>query len=120
MKERVVFAQEIPSEAAYFFATPHEYDGKTVEKKWKDNSATLLLNFATILETLNDFTAIGVESAFHDFLTQKEVGLGQVMPVLRLAITGLGNGPQIFEIAALLGKDNVISRIKTAVQTINQ
>ena len=120
MKERVVFAQEIPSEAAYFFATQHEYDGKTIEKKWKDNSATLLLDFATILETLNDFTAIGVESAFHDFLTQKEVGLGQVMPVLRLALTGLGNGPQIFEIAALLGKDNVISRIKTAVQSINQ
>jgi glutamyl-tRNA synthetase len=120
MKERVVFAQEIPTEAAYFFMAPHEYDSKTVEKKWKDNSATLLHEFATTLETLNDFTAIGVESAFHDFLTRKEVGLAQVMPVLRLAITGLGNGPQIFEIAALLGKNNVISRIKTAVQTINQ
>lgn len=120
MKERVVFAHEIPKEAAYFFVAPHEYDSKTVEKKWKDNSATLLFDFATTLETLNDFTAIGIESAFHDFLTQKEVGLGQVMPVLRLALTGLGNGPQIFEIAAILGKDHVISRIKTAVQTINQ
>jgi glutamyl-tRNA synthetase len=120
MKERVVFAQEIPTESAYFFVAPHEYDSKTVEKKWKDNSATLLLEFATTLEALNDFTAIGIESAFHDFLTQKEVGLGQVMPVLRLALTGLGNGPQIFEIAAILGKNNVVSRIKNAVQTINQ
>jgi hypothetical protein len=37
-----------------------------------------------------------------------------------LALTGLGNGPQVFEIAALLGKNNVISRIKNAAQTINQ
>ena len=40
------------------------------------------------------------------------------MPILRLALTGQGGGPQIFEIAELLGKDVVLERIKAAINTL--
>lgn len=118
MKERVVFASEIGQEASYFFVEPQQYDEKTVEKKWKDNSATLLLDFKAKLSTLEKFDAHNIESAFHDFLQECGVGLGQVMPVLRLALTGLGNGPQIFEIAEILGKEVVLKRIENATSNI--
>ncbi len=118
MKERVVFASEIAHDASYFFIEPQQYDEKTVEKKWKDNSATLLLDLSTKLAALEKFDAHNIESAFHDFLQESGIGLGQVMPVLRLALTGLGNGPQIFEIAEILGKETVIKRIENATSNI--
>ena len=117
-KERVTFAQEIVGAANYFFDAPDKYDDKTVQKKWKDNSATLLQGLAKQLENTTDFSAIGVENVFHQYLEQQGIGLGHVMPVLRLALTGQGGGPQIFEIAELLGKDVVLQRIETAINTL--
>jgi glutamyl-tRNA synthetase len=120
MKERVVFAKEIVSESAYFFSEPNQYDEKTVEKKWKDNSPALLEELAADFNQLNAFEATNIESCFQEFIAKKEIGLGQLMPVLRLALTGLGNGPQIFEIAALLGKTVVIERIEKAISSITK
>lgn len=118
LKERVVFAADIIKEGAYFFHEPTLYDEKTVEKKWKDNSGKLLTDFSKTLVSLEKFDAHNLESTFHDFLQASEIGLGQVMPVLRLALTGLGNGPQIFEIAEILGKETVIKRIERATTNI--
>jgi glutamyl-tRNA synthetase len=120
MKERVVFAKEIVSESAYFFTDPKQYDEKTVEKKWKDSSPTLLEELAAEFNQINVFDATNIESCFQEFIAKKEIGLGQLMPVLRLALTGLGNGPQIFEIAALLGKTVVIERIENAISSITK
>lgn len=117
-KERVVFAHEIISSAKYFFEAPHEYDEKTTKKKWKENSATLLSELSKVLEKLELFNSANIESCFHKFLEIKEVGLGQVMPTLRLALTGEGGGPQIFDIAELLGKQAVLDRINAAVQRL--
>jgi glutamyl-tRNA synthetase len=118
MKERVVFANDIVTEAAYFFQEPKEYDSKTVEKKWKENSSELLLALVSDFNQIENFNAHNIEVCFHEFITKKEIGLGQLMPVLRLALTGLGNGPQIFEIAAILGKDVVHARINKATTSI--
>ena len=117
-KERVTFPQEIATAAQYFFQAPDRYDDKTVQKKWKDNSAALLQDLALRFKATNNFSANGIEEVFHKFLEEKEVGLGNVMPILRLALTGQGGGPQIFEIAELLGQQVVLERIKRAIQTL--
>lgn len=117
-KERVTFPQEIIKSADYFFSAPKEYDDKTKQKKWKDNSAILLQDLALMLENTNTFSAKEIEQVFHKFLEEKEVGLGNVMPILRLALTGQGGGPQIFEIAELLGQQVVLERIQQAIKTL--
>ncbi len=119
MKERVVFANDIVREAPYFFTEINEYDTKTIEKKWKDNSAELLQALLSDFNQIGDFTAHNIEVCFHEFINKREIGLGQLMPVLRLSLTGLGNGPQIFEIAAVLGKSEVHKRIEKAISQIS-
>ncbi len=114
-KERVEFAKDIVPAAKYFFEAPQSYDDKTVQKKWKENSATLLNELSTKFQSLHDFSAQELEHAFHGFVSEKEIGLGALMPVLRLSLTGEGSGPQIFEIASILGKEEVLERIATAV-----
>jgi glutamyl-tRNA synthetase len=48
------------------------------------------------------------------------LGIGKVLPLFRLLITGKGMGPSMFEIAAFLGKGECISRMKTGIKTIAQ
>lgn len=119
LKERITFAREIGTVGAYFFNEFSTYDEQTSKKKWKENSAALLQGLANDLNALPHFNATEIEQAFHAFLEKKEIGLGQLMPVFRLALTGLGNGPQLFEIAEILGKERCSSRIQRAVETLN-
>lgn len=117
-KERVEFAQEIITSAKYFFEAPTKYDEKTASKKWKENSATLLIGLSEKINCLETYDANNIEQCFNQYLEEQGVGIGQVMPTLRLALTGEGGGPQIFDIAELLGKQAVLDRIKAAVQIL--
>ena len=44
--------------------------------------------------------------------------MSKLLPAFRLSLTGLGMGPSLFNIAALIGKEETISRIATALKTI--
>ncbi|MFB0943491.1 MAG: glutamate--tRNA ligase, partial [Patiriisocius sp.] len=54
------------------------------------------------------------------WLSSKEMGFGKVMMPLRLALVGAMQGPDVFEIAAVLGKKETISRIKSAISFMNK
>ncbi|MDA9804305.1 glutamate--tRNA ligase, partial [Flavobacteriaceae bacterium] len=49
------------------------------------------------------------------WITENEIGFGNVMMPLRLALVGEMKGPDVFEIAAILGKKEVISRINKVI-----
>ena len=117
-KERVTFTQQIIQEARYFFETPHKYDDKTVDKKWKTNSKEQLNGLVKLLQEKEEFNAISLEQYFHAYLEETGINLGQLMPIFRLALTGAGTGPQIFEVSEILGKEETISRIKKAIEIL--
>ena len=50
---------------------------------------------------------------------RKRVGMGKLLPAFRVSLTGLGMGPSLFDIAALLGKEETIKRMETALEKIN-
>lgn len=118
MKERATFLADIPREGAYLFHPADDFDEKTVRKKWKEDSAGLMEEWADELESLNEFTAEKVEESFKSFLEKKELGIGRVLPLFRLLLTGQGMGPSMFAIAALLGKEESLKRMKNGISTL--
>ena len=112
MTERVTFVAQM-ADAAYLYAAPAAYDEKVVNKRWKDGSAELLTALAERLNALNDFSAAAIETEFNAFLAERELGLGAVLPLFRLLVTGEGGGPSMFDIAAYLGKAETVSRIQS-------
>lgn len=119
MKERVSFIKDIYPNAKYFFESPEDFDAKTVKKKWKEQSAQIVADLTTIFENVNDFNAADLEVAFKQYLEEKELGFGIAMIALRLCITGVGGGPSLFDIAAVLGKSETIKRLKTNATKID-
>ena len=112
MTERVTFVAQM-ADAVYLYAAPATYDEKVVSKRWKDGSAELLTALAERLNTLNDFSAAAIETEFNAFLAERELGVGAVLPLFRLLVTGEGGGPSMFDIAAFLGKDETVARIQS-------
>ncbi|MDB4710842.1 glutamate--tRNA ligase [Flavobacteriales bacterium] len=117
MNERASFVEELLLDD-YFFTAPKEYDAKTLRKKWKPATATNMELLKTALMTISDFKAKNIESVFKDFLLKNELGMGAALPNFRLLVTGKGMGPSMFEIAALLGKDEVLKRFENGIQSI--
>lgn len=117
MKERAFFVSEM-LEGRYLFEKPQEFDEKTVSKKWKANSGEILTDLATAFEAIEDFNAETSHDTFKTHLESKEIGMGSVLPVLRVTITGKGAGPSMFDIMAFLGKEESVSRIREGVQKL--
>ena len=120
MKERATFPKDIWEESQFFFSAPQSYDEKTVQKKWKDQTPSIMQELSALLDDIDDFTAQKIEESFKAFLAEKELGFAAVLPNFRLAVTGLGIGPSMFQISALLGKEEVLARIKTAIHKIKK
>ncbi|MDQ3190623.1 MAG: glutamate--tRNA ligase [Bacteroidota bacterium] len=118
MKERATYIKDIWNDGQYFFVAPKEYDRELMIKKWKPDTAILLKEWKNILLVLADFSSLSIEQAFKDFLEAKKVGMGVVLLPFRLTVTGAGAGPSMFDISALLGRDEVVARIGKAIEVI--
>ena len=120
MKERATFLDDILKDGAYLFDRPKEYDEKVIAKKWKAHTAGLIEDWVKIIEEINEFSAANIESEFKAFLEEKELGFGAVLLPFRLLVTGVGAGPGMFDIAEFLGKEEVLTRIKSGLLNIKQ
>jgi glutamyl-tRNA synthetase len=117
-KERATFPGDILKEAEFFFEAPSTYDEKTVSKKWKENTPDLL-NKVIDRFADTDYNASELEIAFKAILEDESIGFGKLGPQLRVALTGKGMGPSLFQICELLGKEETEARIKRAIEEIS-
>ena len=119
MKERATFIPELLTEGIFFFDLPEEYDEKTIKKKWKEDAAEIMNEWKKKLLNITDFSSENIEVEFKQFLETKGLGIGQVLPLYRLLLTGKGMGPSMFEITELLGKEESINRIEIGIEKID-
>jgi glutamyl-tRNA synthetase len=120
LKERVSKIEEILEMGDFFFKDPESYDEKAL-KKWKDDSGELVRQYRESIKELDDteFEAATLKSHLEDVIEKNDVGFGKLMMPLRIAVTGQGFGPDLFSSMELLGKDTVIKRLNTALETLD-
>ena len=71
-----------------------------------------------VLDSVNDFSSSNIEAVVKKWLTENELGFGKVMPPFRLALVGAMSGPHLFDIAEVIGKEETINRIQTAIRVL--
>ena len=118
IKERATFVSDLWELGSYFFIAPLEYDEKAAKKVFKDDSASLLEELSNVIERIPDFSSDKVSETVKAWITEKAIGFGKVMMPLRLSLVGSLQGPDVFEIAALLGKEETLQRIKRAIEKL--
>lgn len=119
LRPRVHFEHEMAEAGQYLFCKPAGYDEKVISKKWKEP----LRSFFQVLvdekfANPESFTSAEAEQRFKSLIEQYQLKAGDVMPLLRVFLTGAGSGVDLFPMMELLGKTEVIERIKTALSKI--
>ena len=116
VKEKVQFVHEFWDHGKYIFEAPTSYDQKIMTKKWNDTSVTLFNSVLITFNSIDTWTSQNIHDAFEDLLKTT----GKIdMQLLRVLITGVAGGPQLFDMLALIGKDEVIKRLQLALQKKN-
>ncbi len=117
VKERVNLIPELWEQSAFFFQAPDTYDIATVKKRWKSDSASQMRELGKILETV-EWNSEVMEETVKAWMEAKGYGMGKVMNAFRLAIVGEGKGPHMYDIIAILGREETLRRIARAVEVL--
>jgi glutamyl-tRNA synthetase len=116
IKERAVFVGDFWELSAYFFEAPTAYDEKAMQKYWNPDTLPLMKTLATMLETIEPFTKENIECAVTEWITNNNLNMGAVMNAFRLCVVGASKGPSLFEIAALLKKEEILRRMHSIIK----
>ena len=119
VKERAVFISDFWELGKFFFIPPSHYDEKASKKAFKEDSPQLLGELIALLTDISDFTSAQLEKSVKSWIQFKEIGFGKVMMPLRLALVGALKGPDVFQIMELLGREETISSLESAIAKIS-
>lgn len=119
MKERASKAEDFVEQGEFFWKDPEDYDAKAL-KKWKEQSPELVSAYRKKIEGVEegDFEAKHLKNILKEVIKAHDVGFGKLMMPLRIAITGMGFGPDLFSTIELLGKDIVLRRLDKAIDRL--
>ena len=115
IQERITFFNEAPDMVGYFYETPTvsmDVIANPKQKIMKDDVPKILGMLVAALEPVGDWSLAGVQAALEAAIMASGMKKGQILWPLRAALTGREYSPGAYEVAALLGKDETIKRLK--------
>ncbi|TBV28309.1 glutamate--tRNA ligase [Meridianimaribacter sp. CL38] len=118
IKERATFVSDFWDLSHFFFVTPTEYDEKSAKKAWKEDSLDLMKELIFVIESVDDFTVENLQTVIKGWITSNNIGFGKVMMPLRLALVGALQGPDVFDIIYMIGKNETVQRIQNLINNL--
>jgi glutamyl-tRNA synthetase len=118
LKERANFVEELWKLGSFFFIAPETYDSKAVKKAWKEGTPELLETVAEIISNTSNFDKESLQEAIKSWINSNQIGFGKVMMPLRLSLVGSLQGPDVYEIMSVIGKEQTLTRIKNAIKLL--
>ncbi len=111
LQVRTKFLNDMPANCAFFFTEDYPYDEKSVEKRLrKEGVKELLLDLADRFEKLPEWTTAAGEAMVKE-LSQGN-GMGPWVHPIRVAVSGRMDGPGLFEMLELLGRERTVARLR--------
>ncbi len=120
LKERVVFDKDLASESLFFFEAPRVFSEEAIKAKWTIEAASVAQQLLPKFSVLSTFKAEEVKHLTHQVIEEKGYKLGKVMPAIRMLVTGATSGPDLMEIMEVLGKEEVLDRLKYGLERLSQ
>lgn len=115
--KKINFIADLWPMCDFFFTAPEAYtmDDKFTRKNWKAGTAAEMQALAEQLEQLDDFSVESQKAAIDAWA--EETGIKPWNP-WRVCLVGTGKGPDMYELAAFLGKEETLSRMQAAIAVL--
>jgi glutamyl-tRNA synthetase len=117
--EKFKLLSDIPKLVDFFYK-PVEFDQKAFDKVLKAPGAKqILLDLAEVLKDFSPFEDKPLEERIRRFVADKGLKNGQVFHPIRVAATGRTEGPTLFLMLEVMGRETVVQRLKDAAAKLN-
>jgi glutamyl-tRNA synthetase len=115
--DRLKVFGDVITQGAFFFGEEVSYDEKAFAKRVRaPGVAERLADYRRWLESREAFDAAALEAGTQSWLAERGLALGDIVHAVRVATTGTGAGPGLFDCLALLGKETCLRRIDRALE----
>jgi len=118
IKERATFVNDFWDLSNFFFVAPTEYDEKAFKKAIKDDTKSIMTDVKSIINNIENFEVETLQNDVKGWITSNDIGFGKVMMPLRLALVGALQGPDVFDIMYMIGKNETVKRIDSLIEKI--
>ncbi len=114
--ERIHVIPEFANQAGYFFTEyPEYYDEKQISKRYKPENHDLYKDMFDEIRMIESFDQYILKAVVEEFVASQDTKYGIVLPILRLAVAGVLQGPDLFAMMEVIGKPTVIKRLDRAL-----
>lgn len=118
IKERATFISEFWDLSHFFFQAPKTYDDAALKKAVKDDTKELMSLLIDVVFKIDDSCAENYQNTIKEWITNQGIGFGKVMMPMRLSLVGSLQGPDVFQIAFMIGKAETLSRLQRFTASI--
>lgn len=113
--DRLKVFSDIVKLGKFFFTDQIEFDPDAFKKRLnKPDVPRILADVTEILEKVEPFDTPTLDKAIHDYVAASGLGMGLVVNAVRVATTGQGIGPGVFEALEIIGREACLGRISVA------
>ena len=118
VKDRLTLLTDFWDQAFFFFKEPESYDLASISAKWNEDKTLFFTNIIENLNAYEPWNSESLESFYKLAIHASGLKMGELMLPLRIMLVGGKFGPHVFDIAASLGKEECIHRIKKGLSLI--
>jgi glutamyl-tRNA synthetase len=118
LKPRVQFEKEMLEKGIYLFIAPVEFDQAVIAKKWKPDFISFFKTLSDEFMALQDWSSQHTEQIFKATAEKNNIKPGEVLQLFRVFISGQAQGVDLFPMIDLLGKNEVIKRLESALKLV--
>ena len=117
LRERAKTLVELVEQGRFYFDRPASYDEKAAQKLFTAEGGRRLGVLIERLEAAPDFTVPTIERVVRALTEELGLKLVDLAQLARLAATGRTASPPIFDVLALIGRDESLTRLRRARET---
>jgi len=114
LRERAKTLRELVDVGRFYFERPTTYEDTARAKLFTAAGAERLAVLSERLAALEPFTAPAIEALYRGLAESMGLKLVDLAQLTRLAVTGRTASPPLFEVLALLGRDETLTRLRAA------
>jgi len=118
VKDRCTLLTDFVTQSSFFFQSPAAIDTAAIKPKWDDKKKLFFAELIRAYQLTSVWENTELEKEFKEIASVNELKPGELMLPLRVMLVGGKFGPGVFDIAAMIGKDETIKRIGYALSLL--
>jgi len=120
VKDRLTFLSDFWAQASFFFKRPDSYDLSAVQSRWNGEKATFFVDMITKLENFDPWHSAELEAFYKLAIQASGMKMGELMLPFRIMLVGGKFGPHVFDIAAQLGREETVARMRAGLEAFTR